>query len=624
MARQSLLKKQPKKETVGRSHKVLVVATVLFLLMAAHLVPAPSYAASPSSSSATLPAALGWRQLLSAATLLTVTGGIGLSLQGLPIVAQSLLAAAGRCTLQLYLIGGFVLTNILITSTTKSWMVIGWIIFTAFVAAREAGARVVYSYPQLYSHFVLSLLTSGFVTLGVTLAFGLLGRLNPWFSPRTLIPVAGMLMGNSLTAISLVAAGLTRDLATTQGLQVEERLARGATWREALSPVLHSTLTTALTPTINALSVTGLVHIPGMMTGQILAGQDPYQAAAYQILILFLIASMTATASQVFLHLAVGNIVDKSCHRLRLGMLTKASSSGTPSSLGSWIKSSLTSWWYMKLPLVCKRRESSFDENAAMLVDGASSQPMRRIVELDSSASDINETQQPVLSLREMKVERTNTQVTLDLYPGGRIAILGRSGAGKSQILRTIAGLEEQPVDSSLSLNGSTGIAMPTWRSRVSLVSQDRTTMDGTPGEFFLKTLQYRSQQDRLAGSSYADNDDINPQDQHDNPVEIAREWDLSERVFDQPWSTLSGGEAQRASLAIALALRPEVLLLDESTSALDEQTTLKVETTLKKLGLPLLMVSHSRDQVNRFCNNVLILEDSSAGRAEEGFMNRF
>jgi ATPase subunit of ABC transporter with duplicated ATPase domains len=165
---------------------------------------------------------------------------------------------------------------------------------------------------------------------------------------------------------------------------------------------------------------------------------------------------------------------------------------------------------------------------------------------------------------------------------------------------------------------------MPTWRSRVSLVSQDRTTMDGTPGEFFLKTLQYRSQQDRLAGSSYADNNDNSPQDQHDDPVEIAREWDLSERVFDQPWSTLSGGEAQRASLAIALALRPEVLLLDESTSALDEQTTLKVETTLKKMGLPLLMVSHSRDQVNRFCTNVLNLEDSSAGRAEVGFKNRF
>jgi ABC-type phosphate transport system ATPase subunit len=73
--------------------------------------------------------------------------------------------------------------------------------------------------------------------------------------------------------------------------------------------------------------------------------------------------------------------------------------------------------------------------------------------------------------------------------------------------------------------------------------------------------------------------------------------------IFDQPWSTLSGGEAQRVSLAIVIALQPDIMLLDVSMSALDELTALRVEATLKNLKTPIIMVSHSQLQVNRFCN---------------------
>ena len=86
-----------------------------------------------------------------------------------------------------------------------------------------------------------------------------------------------MLFGGVLTAVSLAVATWTRELVTRRVL-IEWRLSRGASLDEALSSVIHATFKTALTPTINSLSVTGIIHLPGMLTGQILAGQSPYQA----------------------------------------------------------------------------------------------------------------------------------------------------------------------------------------------------------------------------------------------------------------------------------------------------------------------------------------------------------
>jgi ATPase subunit of ABC transporter with duplicated ATPase domains len=87
-------------------------------------------------------------------------------------------------------------------------------------------------------------------------------------------------------------------------------------------------------------------------------------------------------------------------------------------------------------------------------------------------------------------------------------------------------------------------------------------------------------------------------------PEEIAAEWGLPASVFDRPWTTLSGGEAQRASLAIALSSEPRVLLLDEVTAGLDEATEQLVEKSLAACGLPIIMVTHSSEQLHRFCTH--------------------
>ncbi|EEC42684.1 predicted protein [Phaeodactylum tricornutum CCAP 1055/1] len=162
--------------------------------------------------------------------------------------------------------------------------VVAWIALTVLVGTFEAASRVGdYTYRDVRRHLWIALATSG----------------DPWFAPRTWIPVSGMLFGNVLTAATIAASSLTSQLVTQQN-GIEWQLCRGASVKEALQETRRVAATNALTPVLNMLSVAGVVHVPGMMTGQLLAGQAPYQAAAYQVVIFFLIAATASTTSKGF------------------------------------------------------------------------------------------------------------------------------------------------------------------------------------------------------------------------------------------------------------------------------------------------------------------------------------
>ena len=90
--------------------------------------------------------------------------------------------------------------------------------------------------------------------------------------------------------------------------------------------------------------------------------------------------------------------------------------------------------------------------------------------------------------------------------------------------------------------------------------------------------------------------------------MNIAREWNLDGNAWDKPWSDISGGEAQRISLAIALSLRPKLLLLDEPTSSCDADTTSRIEKTLLESNATFVLVSHSQDQLERVCTSMIEL----------------
>ena len=145
--------------------------------------------------------------------------------------------------------------------------------------------------------------------------------MQPWYDPQYFIPLLGMVLGNTLTGISL---GLDRFMESlvNQRQKIETLLALGATRWEATHEEVQAAIRTGMIPTINSMMVMGIVSLPGMMTGQILAGANPLDAVRYQIIIIFAIASATALGTLGVVLLAWQALLNSS-HQLCLDRLTK-------------------------------------------------------------------------------------------------------------------------------------------------------------------------------------------------------------------------------------------------------------------------------------------------------------
>lgn len=179
----------------------------------------------------------------------------------------------------------------------------------ARAAVRRSSRRVPGSYVQAFAALVLASSLTVFSVTEVVIG------VDPWYAPQYVIPLMGMMLGNALTGISLGLDRLLEDLVTRRAA-IEARLALGASLWIAVRPWMRTAVRTAMVPILNSMSVVGLVSLPGMMTGQILAGASPRDAVSYQILIMFMIASVTALAS-IILCLATYRTLADPGHRLR-------------------------------------------------------------------------------------------------------------------------------------------------------------------------------------------------------------------------------------------------------------------------------------------------------------------
>jgi putative ABC transport system permease protein len=229
---------------------------------------------------------LSYYQVGLAALLVLINGSISAFL-GLGLGRRLLLAAA--CTVVQLLLVGLVLEWVF--RVDRWYVVLGLMLVMTGVAGSAAIRRVSFRYPGILLSSVVSVWASSwFVT---SLALFVIVPVRPWYTPQYAIPLLGMILGNTLSGISLGLDRLGGELSSKRP-QVEAILALGGTrWEAAREPVQQA-VRTAMIPLINSMMVVGIVSLPGMMTGQILAGASPLGAVKYQIVIMFLIASGTA------------------------------------------------------------------------------------------------------------------------------------------------------------------------------------------------------------------------------------------------------------------------------------------------------------------------------------------
>ena len=251
-----------------------------------------------------------------ALSVLFIVINIALSL-GLKLgLAQSLVVASLRMVVQLLLIG-YVLNWLFALSQPLPVIALAMIMTTiaGISGVNRTSRRFVGIYwRSLLSVFISSFLITNLTTLGII-------QVQPWYDPQYFIPLLGMVLGNTLTGISL---GLDRFMESlvNQRQKIETLLALGATRWEATHEEVKAAIKTGMIPMINSMMVMGIVSLPGMMTGQFLAGANPLDAVRYQIIIIFAIASATALGTLGVVLLAWQALLNSS-HQLCLDRLTK-------------------------------------------------------------------------------------------------------------------------------------------------------------------------------------------------------------------------------------------------------------------------------------------------------------
>jgi putative ABC transport system permease protein len=195
--------------------------------------------------------------------------------------ARSSIYAIGRMLLQLLLIG-YVLVflfeserAILVTLVLTIMITVSsWIALRPISSARR----------HLYPVTVAAITVSGLPTLFVATEWVL--DVTPWYTPRIVIPLAGMVFANAMNSVSIAAERYSSELSAGLGHSDARKKAFDA----------------ALIPLVNSLLAVGLVALPGMMTGQVLAGVSPLIAARYQILVMCMLFGSSGIAAACYLY----------------------------------------------------------------------------------------------------------------------------------------------------------------------------------------------------------------------------------------------------------------------------------------------------------------------------------
>jgi putative ABC transport system permease protein len=187
-----------------------------------------------------------------------------------------------RMLLQLLLIG-YALEFIF--GANNQWIIVAVLCFMLTAASWIALGSMPVKRSSLLAYSLIAIAVGGIFNL-VLITQGVL-HADPWYQPSIMIPLAGMIFSNSMNSVSLAGERLFSEL----GHHEDYARARNVAFQAAMIPITNSLL------------AVGLVSLPGMMTGQILAGASPLIAARYQIIVMCMIFSSAGISTALFLWL---------------------------------------------------------------------------------------------------------------------------------------------------------------------------------------------------------------------------------------------------------------------------------------------------------------------------------
>ncbi len=229
-------------------------------------------------------------------------------------IGKLYLYALGRAALQLAIIG-YILRFIF--GLDSGLAVLAYLLLMVGIAAQIVLRQQRKASPAFYPILGLAILAGS--VLSIVMVTQVVIKIKPWYNPRYLIPIAGMIIGNTMTASALALERLQNDIRQTRR-KVETLISLGATRAQAARQSINRALKAGLMPNITSMLGVGLVHLPGMMTGQMIAGNDPAQAVRYQILVSFMLSAAVGVTVLITLHLSARRHFTPA-HQLRNEML---------------------------------------------------------------------------------------------------------------------------------------------------------------------------------------------------------------------------------------------------------------------------------------------------------------
>ncbi|WP_341529054.1 iron export ABC transporter permease subunit FetB [Nostoc sp. UHCC 0302] len=196
----------------------------------------------------------------------------------------NLALASGRTILQL-LVLGYILD--LIFALDNVWAVLAILVvlltITAIVARNRISQKIPYVLPLVWGAIFAS------TALTVLYTNFLIIQPDKWYEPQYMIPLTGIVLGNAMNAAAIAGERLVSTI-NASTLEIETHLSLGATPEQAVSQYRKEAIRAGFIPTLNQMMLIGMVAIPGISTGQLLAGVKPLDAVSYEILIMFMIA----------------------------------------------------------------------------------------------------------------------------------------------------------------------------------------------------------------------------------------------------------------------------------------------------------------------------------------------